>query len=237
MKVLDMLGRDWAMATEIHKLESRLWKQAREGGLKVILFTSAIRGEGKSTTVACVAASASMYEGRRVLVVDLDFRIPRLNEYLNLEVPCGLAEVLRGDATLDEAILHTQLPGLDVLLPSPHQVEPELLLNTPKLLHEFRTLRDRYDLILLDVPAVIPVADTSRLIPLSDGVVLVVMAGKSTKPQLSRARELCLGMGANLLGLVVGNVQEALPDYLDTSYYYGYRPSAGEGDVGETERS
>ena len=73
--------------------------------------------------------------------------------------------------------------------------------------------------MILDVPPLVPVADAATLIPQSDGILLVVMAGFSTKHHLARAREICLGMEGNILGLVVGNIQEAAPDYLDRSYY------------------
>jgi receptor protein-tyrosine kinase len=228
VRILDTLSQDWVLSTEVHKLESRLWRQSREEGLHVILVTSAVRGEGKSTMVACLAASMSLSEGRRILAVDFDFRIPQLNEHFNLDIEWGIAEILQGQCTLDDAIIHTEISGLDVLLPSRGEPNPSSLLQVPKLKNEFRILRDRYDVILIDAPAVLPVADTSGLIPLSDGVILMVLAGKSTGPQFRRARELCLGMGANLIGVVVGNVQEAIPDYMESTYHHGY-PAPGSG--------
>ena len=66
------------------------------------------------------------------------------------------------------------------------------------------------------------VADASGLIPLSDGILLVVMAGKTPRPLLSRARELCLGMGGRILGLVVGNAEEAAPEAYGYGSYYSY---------------
>ena len=100
----------------------------------------------------------------------------------------------------------------------------------------FDELRRNYDLVLVDVPALIPVADASILMPLADGVVLVAMAGRSTKPMLRRARETCLGMGANILGLVVGNLQEVMPGYAGDSYYYGHkRKKPAESGSGEQQ--
>jgi Mrp family chromosome partitioning ATPase len=74
-------------------------------------------------------------------------------------------------------------------------------------------------LVVLDVPALIPVADAAGLIPLVDGLLLVVMAGRTSKHHLARAREICRGMEGNLLGLVVCNIQEAAPGYLDHAGY------------------
>ena len=74
-----------------------------------------------------------------------------------------------------------------------------------------------------------PVADATVVIPHCDAVLMVVMAGSSTKHHLKRARELCLGLGVTILGLVVGNVQQAAPEYLD-NYYYGYDQKQSRGN-------
>jgi Mrp family chromosome partitioning ATPase len=98
----------------------------------------------------------------------------------------------------------------------------------------FDTLRNRYDLILLDVPALLPVADAVTLIPYCDGVVLVVMAGKTSRPHLTRTREIVVGMGARILGIVIGNIKEAAPESFDPSYYYANAtplPARDEGGV------
>jgi capsular exopolysaccharide synthesis family protein len=226
MRVVEQLTENWLMATEIHKLEARLWRRSQRDKFKVVLFTSASRGEGKSTTVACLAASLGLYPGRHILAVDLDFRVPQLNSHFELKVSHGLGEVLRGECPIEEAIIGTGLPSLDVVLPCSEGEDPALLLKTTALWEMFVHFRENYDLVLLDTPALIPVADTSVLLPLADGVVLLAMAGKTTKHELTKARELCLGMDANILGLVVGNLQEATPEY---GYGYGYGYHRGNG--------
>jgi capsular exopolysaccharide synthesis family protein len=223
MKTVDRLNADWVLATEIHKVEARLWRQARKDGLRVVLTTSAGRGEGKSTTVAYLATALGLYPNRKILAIDLDFREPRLNSHFELEVPHSVAAVLRGECQLQNAIIKTWLPSLDLLLPSEEGENPDLLLKTQQLGALFDALRKSYDLIMMDVPALLPVADASILLPFADGVILIAMAGKTTKVQLRRAREICLGMDANLLGLIVGNLKEAMPEYLDDRYYYSYR--------------
>jgi succinoglycan biosynthesis transport protein ExoP len=235
MRTVDRLNKDWLLATEIHKLETRLWRQAQKSQLRVVLLTSAVRGEGKSTTTAYLATAMGMYPNRKVLAVDLDFREPRLNSHFQVDVPHGFGEVLRGKCPLQNAIIKTDLPSLDLILPAISD-DSNLLLKTQQFADIFVVLRERYDLILLDVPALLPVADASMLLPLADGVILVTMAGKTTKPQLRRAREICAGMEANILGIVVGNLKEAMPWYGDSSYYYSYqkegRPERGGADSG-----
>ena len=227
MKVADELMRDWPMATEMRKLESRLWQQVQLQNLKTVLVTSALRGEGKSTTVAYLATALALNPSRRILAMDMDFRRPSVNSHFKAAPQAGLTEFLQGECSIEAAITKTELPGLDLILPAKGTPEPALLHNSGPLCDILQSLRASYDLIVLDTPALIPVPDAAQMIPLSDGVILVVMAGVTPKHHLVRARELCLAMGANILGLVVGNVQEAAPEYLDTSYY-GYGDSKEE---------
>lgn len=223
MKTLEDMKTNGLLATEINKLESRLWSQAARDGLQTILITSAVRGEGKSMTVAYLATSLGLYPGRRILAMDFDFRIPTMAKQFGLEVPVGIDRVLEGEVELSSALIKTELPGLHFAAPTPGGADPALLLRTHLLRDMFATLRETFDLILIDTPAIIPVSDPTMLLPFADGVMLAAMAGKTTTPQLKRAREICEGMDANIIGLVVGNVEEAAPGYIADDYNYGYK--------------
>ncbi len=223
MRTLDRIRQDWLLAAEIHKLEARLWRGVKRDQTQVLLVTSAVRGEGKTTTAAYLATALALHPDRKIVAVDLDFREPKLNVHFGFEVAKTLGSVLKGECPLEEAIIKTDLPQLDLLLPAPTGEDPDLLRRTREMAEMLAFLRKNYDLVLLDAPALVPVADTSPLLPLADGVVLVAMAGQTTKPLLKRAREICLGMNANVLGLIVGNLKEAAPEYIDAGYHYGYR--------------
>lgn len=229
MKTLERLKADGLLSTEFSKFESRLWRQVRRDETKVVLMTSAVRGEGKSTGVAYLATSLGMYPGRRILAMDFDFRIPTMGAHFGIRPRIGLEQVLSGQAQLTDALISTELPGLHLALPSPGGADPSLLLRTHVIRDMFVTLRESFDLILLDTPAIIPVADPTMLIPFADGVILAAMAGRTTEPQLRRAREICEGMDARMLGLVVSNVEEAAPDYISDGYGYGYHPTSTRG--------
>jgi capsular exopolysaccharide synthesis family protein len=223
VKTLERLRSDWLLATEISKLEARLWHLTQSDNVKTVLVTSAVRGEGKSTTVAYLATSLGLFPNRRILAVDFDFRIPSLNSHFAVEYTVGLERALLREVPVLDAIIKTELPSLHLALPLPGGADPTLLLRTRELLLVMGTFREHYDLVLIDTPALIPVADATILMPLVDGVILTGMAGKTTHPQLRRAQEICNGMGAKILGLVVGNVREAAPEYLADNYdYYAY---------------
>jgi capsular exopolysaccharide synthesis family protein len=230
MRILERLNDDWLLATEIHKLEARLWRKTQRDNLRVVMLTSAERGEGKSTTVAYLAAALALHPDRRILAVDLDFRAPRLNTHFEIEVRHAFGEALRGECALQDCILRTEIDSLNLVLPPADGDDPGLLLHTPEMSRAFESFRKGYDLVLIDVPALVPVADASAVLPFADGVILMAMAGKTTKPMLSRAREVCLGMDANILGLIVGNLKEPGHGYGSSGYYYGYRREKSKHD-------
>lgn len=219
MKLVDELRVDSAMTSEIRKLESLLWHLSRSQHLRVVLLASAERAEGKTTTAAYLVTALAMPSNRRILAVDLDFRRPKLSAFLEVESERGLADVIRNECPLERAIVKTSLPNLDVLVPGTSSADPGLLINSTNLGEIFEMLRPSYDLIVVDTPALVPVADASPAIPLADGVLLVAMAGRTNRHHLRRARELCVRVGAKILGLVINNIQEAAPEYLSASAY------------------
>jgi succinoglycan biosynthesis transport protein ExoP len=219
VKAMEMIQREWPVATEIRKLESRLWRNAQKEGRKIILVTSPLQGEGKSTSVALLGTAAALHRRSPVLIVDLDFRHPSLHGFFEKPVNDALPRYLRGDAGLEEVVSPSGVEHLDLILAAPDAYPAELV-NSSRLGTMLDGLRTRYDLILLDAPAVVPVADTAAIVPYADGVLLTVMAGRSSKHHLMRCRDLLLGMDAEIVGLVVGNIQEAAPSYMDAAYHH-----------------
>jgi capsular exopolysaccharide synthesis family protein len=227
MMTVETLRRDWALATEVHKLEARVWRECQRLGLQIVLVTSASRGEGKSTTVSYLATALGQYDNRRIVAVDLDLRVPRLAPALGLNVERGVEEVLRGHCALEDVLLPTELPGLSLVGPG-EDADVSLLLRSSDLHHLFHELRQHADLALIDAPALNPVADTVMLLPMVDAVLLVAMAGLTTKQQLQRARELCRGMNTPIMGLVVGNLSEDSRAYEGQAGYYRANRDSGE---------
>ena len=223
MNTLARIDQDWLLAAEIHKLEARIWRRVKRDNIKVILLTSAVRGEGKTTTAAYLSTALALHPDRKIAVIDFDFREPKLNRHFEFAGPLKLGAALRGEVPITEVLVKTDLPNLDLVLPLPEGEDPGLLRQNRVVTEIVDYFRKNYDLTILDVPSLIPVADASGLLPYADGVILVAMAGKTTKLLLNRAREICLGMDANIMGMVVGNLKVAAPEYVDSGYQYGYR--------------
>ncbi|MDM7913917.1 MAG: AAA family ATPase, partial [Candidatus Eisenbacteria bacterium] len=126
-------------------------------------MTSAGRGEGKSTTVACLGAAFGVHPDRSVLAIDLDLREPTLHTHFEITPEVTLGSVLKGERKVEEAIVPTDTPTLHLLLPDPGGEDPGLLFRTPRISEVFEHARANYDLVLLDAPALVPVADTCLL--------------------------------------------------------------------------
>lgn len=186
---------------------------------RVILVTSALSGEGK-TTVSTNLAITLARSHKRVLLVDTDLRRPSVHRALRLTATAGLGAILRKSAAFEEVVIGcAQVPNLFVLPVGPVNLPDD----TELLVSGFKDLvarwREEFDHVILDTPPVLPVTDAVRMSVEADSVVLVVRAGHVTKDEFQRAQDLLLKVNARLSGFVLngGDLGSS-----DLGYYYGY---------------
>jgi capsular exopolysaccharide synthesis family protein len=143
--------------------------------------------DGKSITAANLALTMAQELQRNVLLVDADLRGASVHALFGLDQGPGLTEVLTGEATLDEALVHLPDHRLTLLPAGGIPQFPTELLGSTAMRRVTDTLRSRFDRILLDLPAVMPLADVGTVAPLADGVLMVVRAGLTKRPALDEA--------------------------------------------------
>jgi len=184
------------------RLRASVFTLQRDNQLKTLMITSPDNDEGKSTIVSNLATSIAQL-GRSVLVIDCDLRQP--SQYLLFDLPneIGLSTVLDKKVSLSEAIQPTAIAGLHVLTSGPVPDDPPKLLASPFMLDLLRELAPKYDFILLDTPAAMPVVDTTVLAPLADGVLLVVRFGRSQRDAVLATHDQIADVQAKLMGVVV----------------------------------
>ncbi len=216
------LDGDSPVATEFHRLYSKLTRLNAQKKLSVVLVTSARRGEGKTTTSAFLAQSAAAHSDKKVIVVDCDLRRPRLHEVFGVSQRTGMSDVLGTLVPLSSVIKSTELPNLKLITSGRVIGVPTALFESSTFKATVAELRANFDLVIIDSAPVLPVADAFFISANCDGVLLVVMAGKTPVEVVARAGELLSEGGANLLGAVINNVEEVLPYYYDY-HYYGYK--------------
>jgi capsular exopolysaccharide synthesis family protein len=174
-------------------------------GVRCVMVTSAVSGEGKTSLSIHLAASLARL-GHRTLLVDGDLRAPSVHEHLTLAPGAGLGEVLRGEASLAEAIRSTPMSALWVLPGGRPDKESVNALAREKGQTVFRALRDGYDFVVVDSSPVLPVADALLLSRHVDGVVFSLLRDVSCVGSVSAACERVSVLGGRVLGVVVNGL-------------------------------
>jgi capsular exopolysaccharide synthesis family protein len=205
-----------AEAYRILRTNLRFSKRLENG--KTLTVTSGSAGEGKSLTLFNLAYVCARL-GERVLVVDSDLHRPVQHKLAKVRREPGLANVLVGEASLDDAIVPTSVPNLS-LMPSGRLASGHHgLLDTLRMKELLASLKERFDLILFDSPPITGVSDASLLAREMDGVLLVVQHRKHPKAVSDRAKAMVENVGGNLVGVVLNNINISR-DY--SYYYYGH---------------
>jgi capsular exopolysaccharide synthesis family protein len=195
---------------------------AEKFGHAVVQVTSPTPGDGKSTLAANLAISLAQ-SGKRVVLLDCDFRKPRVHKLFNLPKPeVGLASVTSGSTELTDAIRQSDVDRLDLLPCGPRPNNPAELLSGPRFQTVLNELKSRYDFVIVDTPPLLAVSDPRVVAQRVDGVVLVFRITNKVRPLAERAREYLSDMGANLLGVVVNGGGGGKGDEYGYGYGYSY---------------
>ncbi len=197
---------------------------------RVVVLTSSLPGEGKTTTSVNLAIAMSM-AGVRTILVDADLRRPKIAEYTGLVGAAGLTTVLSGRADLDDVLQPYGDTGLTVLPSGPTPPNPSELLGSQHMAALLATLRERADLVIIDSPPLLPVTDAAVLSNQADGAILVVRHGKATREHVKSSMERLVAVDARLLGAILSMVRAG------GSGSYGYGYGYGYGYAPETDES
>jgi len=187
---------------------------------KVIMVTSALPQEGKTTTSMNTALVLAQ-KGIRVLLIDADLRRPSIHKILGMGPRSGLSNVLTGSATLQQTITRSSiLPNLSILPAGTPPPNPAELLASSNMRDVLEELRGQYDHIVVDTPPTLSVTDAVVLSPRADAIVLVIRSGQTTKQALRRSRDVLAQVNAKVSGVLLNAVDLSSPDYY---YYYEYQ--------------
>jgi succinoglycan biosynthesis transport protein ExoP len=188
----------------------------------VVAVTSALPGEGKTTTSVCLGRTAAL-QGARAIIVDCDLRRRTVNQLLRSEPKIGLVEVLAGEVSLAQAINVDDASGVHVLPLAKTAFTPKDIFGSPAMDRLLTELRSRYDLVILDTAPVLPVADTRVLAPKADTVVFLARWRKTPQHAIEAAFRLLSNTGAHIGGVALTQMdmkQQAKYGYGDPGYYY-----------------
>lgn len=209
------------VATELRRLYNNL--TTMEGRRQnSFLITSSVRGEGKSTMTAYLATTIAQFPNKKILVIDSDLRRPRMHKLFGLGLQQGVVDALAHGVDPMNVVKKTELSNLDVITAGGTYDTPSQLFESEMLSEFFDKVRFYYDIVLVDSAPALAVSDTLFLCGQVEAVVLVVLAGVTPSPVVTRAKQALEDARANILGVAVNNASEALPYYYDYKYYGSY---------------
>lgn len=192
---------------------------------RCLVISSAVPGEGKTMTSTNLAVAMAQ-TGRSTLIIDADLRRPRVAATLGLDPAIGLTTALVGKTELHDAIQIHEPSGLHVLASGAKPPNPTEILQSQITADLINRLRDAYDMVIIDAPPLLPVADASVLSRIADGTILVIRHGHTTRDQLKDGVQRVAQVDGRLYGVVVNMVaKRAVGSY----YYYYYEESAPGG--------
>jgi succinoglycan biosynthesis transport protein ExoP len=198
---------------------------------RVLVFTSPSPGDGK-TTVACNLSIAMAEIGHKVLLIDGDLRRPRLHKVFNMANTWGLSDVLWSDTSLETFPMshlarETEVSGLSLLPGGSCSVTPTNLLYSPRMSKLLGRLRMEFDMVMIDAPPMIHLADARVLGRLADGAILVIRAGQTTRESARFATQRFAEDGTRVLGIVLNKWDPKTPGHYGYGSYYDYKAYVG----------
>ncbi|MCM8812091.1 MAG: CpsD/CapB family tyrosine-protein kinase [Candidatus Omnitrophica bacterium] len=194
---------------------------------RALLVTSSVHGEGKSVTSLNLALSLAQQEGLRVLLIDADLRASTIHQWLGFTPQKGLSNALSDSGVIDPYLVNVVESKLWVLPAGPVPSHPAELLDSANMKQIIETARKQYDIVLIDSPPVLPVADPGILSRMVDGTILVVRSGKTQRATVEKTKALLKQTKAKIIGCILTHAEFFTSNYYGYSYYYPYRRRNG----------
>jgi succinoglycan biosynthesis transport protein ExoP len=206
-----------------------------ESGAKSFVVTSSIPSEGKTTTAANLAIALAD-SGAQVLLIDADLRRPKIANYMGIEGAVGLTDVLISRVEVADALQPWGRGNLVVLPAGTIPPNPSELLGSRAMGNLISTLEAEFDVVILDLPPLLPVTDAALVSKITRGALLVVAAGRTHKAELEGAISALENVGANVAGIILTMLPTKGPDAYSYGRYgygaYGYARANSDAAAG-----
>jgi capsular exopolysaccharide synthesis family protein len=188
-----------------------------------LLITSSQPKEGKTTISVCLGRMRAL-AGHKTVIIEADLRRPSVHRVLDIPRRPGLTEVVLGEAKLDDVLVEDKESGAFVLPAGKLAPDPTEILSAPMMSDILQTLADRFELVVIDSPPLVAVADSRLLAPQVDAAILVVRWAVTPRQVVALAAKQLAEAGANITGAVLSLVdskKHARYGFADSAYYYG----------------
>ena len=216
-KIVMLTDKTSVSAEAYRTLRTNIEFSSVDKKLKVLTVTSSVPEEGKSM-IARNLAIAFAENGKKTLLLDSDLRRPTQHKDFKLPNSVGFVNVIVGTSSKEEAIQKNIVENLDILTSGMVPPNPSELIGSEKNKEFFESLKEDYDVVIVDSPPLLAVTDAQILTTLYDGTIIVVRYGKTKKDELERSNELLEKVHGNILGVVMCDIPEDDESY----HYYAY---------------
>lgn len=197
---------------------------SRAGGLKSLVVTSTLPGEGKTSTAVNLSVVLAQL-GKRVLLVDGDLHKPRVHEVFNVSNRVGLVSILAENLEAASAIKPTSVANLFLIPSGPTSPNPSGLLSSKAMEQFLASATHNFDFVVIDAPPVGAVADAILIGYQVDGAVLCARGGKTPREQVARTRDRLTAANVRVLGALINNLESGDEGY--GTYYYSASATKG----------
>ena len=208
-----------------------IFSLAEKENCRVIGMSSSIRGEGKSTTTINLGISLAEVK-KKVLIIEMDMRLPNIARSININKNPGFSELLVGLNNIEEVIQPSGLEdNLDIITAGSIPPNPSELLSSDKVGEYLEILKGKYDYILFDLPPVNIVSDTLIVSKYTDGIILVIRQNYNTRKELNEAMRQIKLADIKILGFVINDSSNKKDKYKKKKYgykYYGYQKKSDD---------
>ena len=211
-RLLDGLEEDFRRS--LLTLRNAVESEIRDSETRLIVFTSAVKGEGKTTILSAFSRVMAIGGSKRLCVVDCSVRSPGLHSMFGVDNDVGVIEYLSGEAELD-AIIH-DIEGIH-FIPAGVTANIDIsmpLFNSERMAQFMQQLSETYDYVLIDTPAILEAPETPIISSYSDGVILVVHTGSTRREVIKRAILLVEKLDGRFIGTILNRKKYYIPEFI-----------------------
>ncbi|MFH1413995.1 MAG: CpsD/CapB family tyrosine-protein kinase [Candidatus Omnitrophota bacterium] len=203
------------VAEQYKRLRTNIQSIKTDKPIKVITITSSTHSEGKTITAINLSISmAHDLNKKKILLVDADLRRAKISKYLGFDAELGLSDLIYDGANIDDILINIGINNLTILPVGKIPTNPAEILGSAKMRGLINLLKSKYDYVIFDTPPIIPVTDAGLLGAQTDGVLMVIKAGKTQKGVVKHSDGILRQAQAKILGYVLTNIQYHIPGYL-----------------------
>ena len=217
-KVITLINPSSPYVEAYKKLQLNIQYSSLDKDIKVIEVTSTEANEGKTITAVNLAATYTL-KNKKAIIIDLDLRKPKIHKIFNIHNENGIVDVVTENTKFEDAVYHHE-SGVDVLVRGSNTPQVELFLESDKLANFINELKEKYDTIILDCPPTTVVTDSILISKNTDGIVFVVAYNKVKKDLVKDSIKRLTNVGANILGVVMTQVEKTMNKKYSKYTYY-----------------